>query len=374
MTTYQDLGVKKIINAAGTYTKYSGSLMSKEVLEAMEAASKDFVDIDDLLIKSGKYLADLIGVESALITAGAAAGLALSTAACIAGNNKAVKRKLPLGDNLKNEIIVQKSHRNPYDQAIITAGGEFVEIGNAIECFGWELEAAISEKTAAVFHFIQSDMFRSSLPLDEVLEIAHRHQLPVIVDAAAELPPRSNLTKFIEMGADLVLFSGGKDLRGPQSSGLMLGNKDLIDLCRANGYPNHALGRPMKLDKETIMGLTTAVELYLKEDQEMRMQKWQQQAEYIQHNLEGIAGLTGQVGFPEQPLTQPAVIPRVFFEVDKEKLGLDKEELAEKLYFAEPAVVVVFDKKHLIINPHMLKEGEEEYIVEEIARIIEGVE
>lgn len=374
MTTYQDLGVKKIINAAGTYTKYSGSLMAPEVLRAMEAASKDFVDIDELLIKSGNYLADLIGVESALITAGAAAGLALSTAACIAGNNKAVKRKLPRGDDLKNEIIVQKSHRNPYDQAIITAGGDFVEIGNAIECFGWELEAAINEKTAAVFHFVQSDMFRSSLPLDEVIEIAHRHQLPVIVDAAAELPPRSNLSKFIEMGADLVLFSGGKDLRGPQSSGLMLGNKDLIDLCRVNGYPNHALGRPMKLDKETIMGLTTAVELYLKEDQEKRMQQWQQQAEYIQHNLSGIPGLKGRVGYPEQPLTQPADIPRVFFEVDKEKLGLGKEELAEKLYFAEPSVVVVFDKKHLIINPHMLKKGEEKYIVEEIARIIEGVE
>jgi len=371
MVTYNKLGVKKIINAAGTYTKYSGSLMKAEVLAAMKAASKQFVDIDQLLSKSGQYIADLLGVEAALITAGAAAGLALSTAACIAGDNKYISRQLPLSEGLKNEFIVMKSHRNPYDQAVITAGGKFVEIGNAIETFGWELEGAISEKTAGVFFFVQSDMFRSSLGLEEVIEISHRFDLPVIVDAAAELPPVENLTKFVELGADIVLFSGGKDLRGPQSSGLMLGKRDLLNKCRSNGYPNHALGRPMKLDKETIIGLTTAIELYLKEDQNKRREQWQKQAEYIYENLKNTAGLKIELGYPEQPLTQPATIPRLFILVDKEILGFTKEELRDMLAQAEPSVIVESDRKHLLINPHMLQPGEEQIVVEKIKEIIE---
>lgn len=371
MVTYNELGVKKIINVAGTYTKYSGSLMKEEVLDAMKAASKQFVDIDELLSKSGDYIADLLGVEAALITAGAATGLALSTAACIAGNNKYISRQLPVSEGFKNEFIVMKSHRNPYDQAVITAGGKFIEIGNAIETFGWELEAAISEKTAGVFFFVQSEMFRSSLELEEVIEIAHRHNLPVIVDAAAELPPKENLTKFIKQGADIVLFSGGKDLRGPQSSGLMLGKKDLLDKCRANGYPNHALGRPMKLDKETIMGLTTAIELYLKEDQDARMDQWQEQADFMYENLKNIEGFEIELGYPSQPLTQPASIPRLFISVDKDVLGLNKEQLKDKLAQSEPIIIVETDKNYLLINPHMLQKGEEKIIVRGIKEIIE---
>ncbi|TDO85927.1 L-seryl-tRNA(Ser) seleniumtransferase [Halanaerobium saccharolyticum] len=370
MVTYNKLGVKKIINAAGTYTKYSGSLMKEEVLDAMKKASKQFVDIDELLTKSGQYIAGLLDVEAALITAGAAAGLALSTAACIAGNNKYLSRQLPLSDGLKNEFIVMKSHRNPYDQAVITAGGKFVEIGNAIETFGWELEGAVNEKTAGVFFFVQSDMFRASLTLKKIIEIAHRHNLPVIVDAAAELPPKENLTKFVNQGADIVLFSGGKDLRGPQSSGLMLGRQELLDKCRANGYPNHALGRPMKLDKETIMGLTTAIELYLNEDQKARMEQWEEQTDFMYEKLKNIEAFEIELGYPDQPLTQPASIPRLFIEVDEEILGFNKEQLRDKLAQDEPVVIVETDKNHLLINPHMLQRGEEKIIVKKFKDII----
>ncbi|HZK12345.1 MAG TPA: aminotransferase class V-fold PLP-dependent enzyme, partial [Atribacterota bacterium] len=229
MVTYQDLCIRKVINAAGTYTVYGGSLVSNEVIRAMEIASHNFVDIDELLQKTGEYIAKLIGVEAALITAGAAAGLTLSAAACMAGSKPEFINALPNTEGMKNEIIIMRCHRNPYDNAMVLAGAKFIEIGNGIETHSWELEAAIGEKTAAVAFFVQAEMLEASLPLTKVIEIAHAKNIPVIVDAAAELPPIENLSKFMKMGADIVLFSGGKDLRGPQSSGLMLGKKDMVN-------------------------------------------------------------------------------------------------------------------------------------------------
>lgn len=369
MVNYEDLGVKKIINAAGTYTKYSGSLMNPLVLEAMTEAAKDFVDIEELLEKSGKYIANLLDVEGALITSGAAAGLALATAACIAGDDLGIRNSLPKTEGLANEIIVMKSHRCPYDQAMITVGAEFVEIGNAIDTHPWELEAAIGEKTAAVAYFVQSDMLESSLPLDKVIEIIHAHNLPVLVDAAAELPPVENLKKFTKMGADIVVFSGGKDIRGPQSSGLMLGKKEIIDISRFHGYPHHAIGRPMKLDKETIIGLVTALELYLKEDHQSKMEKWEQQIDTIVAGLKTISDLEVKKDYGVQPITQPAITPRAYCTFSK-KSGITKEEVVEELYQGEPAIAIMINKKSLVINSHMLQEGEEEIVIQRLREVL----
>ncbi len=369
MANYEELGVKKIINAAGTYTKYSGSLMNPIVLEAMTEAAKNFVDIEELLEKSGKYIANLLDVEGALITSGAAAGLALATAACIAGDDLGIRNSLPKTEGLANEIIVMKSHRCPYDQAMITVGAEFVEIGNAIDTHPWELEAAIGEKTAAVAYFVQSDMLESSLPLDKVIEIVHAHNLPVLVDAAAELPPVENLKKFTEMGADIVVFSGGKDIRGPQSSGLMLGKKKIIDISRFHGYPNHAIGRPMKLDKETIIGLVTALELYLEEDHQSRMEKWQKQIVTIVAGLKTISGIEVKKDYGAQPLTQPAITPRAYCTFGKES-RITKEEVAEELYQGEPAIAIMINRRSLVINSHMLQEGEEEIVIQRLKEVL----
>lgn len=369
MANYEELGVKKIINAAGTYTKYSGSLMNPIVLEAMTEAAKNFVDIEELLEKSGKYIANLLDVEGALITSGAAAGLALATAACIAGDDLGIRNSLPKTEGLANEIIVMKSHRCPYDQAMITVGAEFVEIGNAIDTHPWELEAAIGEKTAAVAYFVQSDMLESSLPLDKVIEIVHAHNLPVLVDAAAELPPVENLKKFTEMGADIVVFSGGKDIRGPQSSGLMLGKKEIIDISRFHGYPNHAIGRPMKLDKETIIGLVTALELYLEEDHQSRMEKWEQQIVTIVAGLKTISGIEVKKDYGAQPLTQPAITPRAYCTFGKES-RITKEEVAEELYQGEPAIAIMINRRSLVINSHMLQEGEEEIVIQRLKEVL----
>lgn len=370
MVNYNDLGVKKIINAAGTYTKYGGSLISPEVIRAMEIASHNFVDIDELLQKSGKYIAKCLDVEAALITAGAAAGLTLSAAACMAGPKPEHIKKLPNTESMKNEIIIMCCHRNPYDNAMITAGVKFVEIGNAIETHSYELETAIGDKTAAVVFFVQSEMLEASLPLTKVIEIARAKNIPVIVDAAAELPPIENLKKYLKMGADIVLFSGGKDIRGPQSSGLMVGKKNIVNVCRLHGYPHHAIGRPMKLDKETIMGFVTALELYLNENHEKRMRHWENQNKRIIKGLNSIPHIQAFQGYPTQPLTQPAIIPRVYVKINAEDLGATKEYIANRLYEGDPPIAVIVEKKCLTFNPHMLVEGEEDIIIGRMKDII----
>lgn len=374
MVDYNDLGVKKIINAAGTYTKFSGSLMSHEVSKAMEIASHNFIDIDELLQKTGKYIAKSINSDAALVTAGAAAGLTLAAAACMAGSKPEYIKALPNTEGMKNEIIIMRCHRNPYDNAMITAGAKFIEIGNAIETHSWELEAAIGEKTAAIVFFIQSEMLEASLPLTKVIEIAHAKNIPVIVDAAAELPPIENLKKFTKMGADIVLFSGGKDIRGPQSSGLMLGKKDIVNVCRLHGYPHHAIGRPMKLDKETIMGFVRAIELYLNENHQKRMERWEKQVQRIIKGLSSIPHLQALQGYPTQPLTQPSTIPRVYVKLDEEVLGVTKEDIAKELYEGDPRIAVIVEKKYLTFNPHMLAEGEEDLIIERVKDIIKKID
>ncbi len=374
MIDYNTLGIKKVINAAGTYTKYGGSLISSEVICAMGIASHNFVDIDELLQKSGEYIAKCLGVEAALITTGAAAGLTLAAAACMAGSKPKCIKALPNTEGMKNEIIIMRCHRNPYDNAMITAGAKFIEIGNAIDTHSWELEAAIGEKTAAVVFFIQSEILEASLPLTKVIEIAHAKNIPVIVDAAAELPPIENLKKFNKMGADIVLFSGGKDIRGPQSSGLMLGKKDIVNICRLHGYPHHAIGRPMKLDKETIMGFVNAIELYLNENHQNRMERWEKQVQRIIKGLSSIPHLQALQGYPTQPLTQPATIPRVYVKFDEEILGVTKEDIAKELYEEDPRIAVIVEKKYLTFNPHMLAEGEEDLIIERVKDIIKKID
>ena len=370
MVSYEELGVKPIINAAGTFTKFSGSLMDEEVLDAMKKASHQFVDINELLEKTGDHLAELLNVESALVTSGAAAGMAQTTAACMAGDDPQAIRSLPDTGGLKNEVVVMRSHRNPYEQAMRGGRAEFVEIGNAIETFPWELDAAISENTGAVAYFVQSSMLEASLSLEEVIEVARNNEVPVICDAAAEIPPASNLSKFAHQGADVVLFSGGKELRGPQSSGLVLGRADIIETARLHGPPKHNIGRPMKIDKETIMGLVRAVELYLEEDHEARMNRWKEQVDNIVDGLDATPGLSVESGFPAQPFCQPATIPRVYLRFDEGKTGLTREEVKAKLREGEPAIVTETYNEALVINPHMLKKGEEETVINELKRII----
>jgi L-seryl-tRNA(Ser) seleniumtransferase len=289
---YRRLGVRPIIHGSGTTTRYGGSLLRPEALEAMREASQTLVNIDELNAAAGAAIARLLGAEAAFVTAGASSGLILQTAACIAGDDPARIARLPDTHGMRNEIVIQRAHRFAYDQAYRVAGGVLVEIGLARRTQAFELEAALTERTAAVAVLVSP--FTSPpgiLTLEQVVAIAHRRGVPVIVDAASMLPPRENLTKFLRLGADLVSFSGGKGIRGPQSTGILAGRADLVRAASLNASPNQALGRAAKTSKEEIAGLLVALELFMAEDEKAEMRRYTDVCATIVDALAGIPGL-----------------------------------------------------------------------------------
>lgn len=367
---YSSLGVKTYINAYGTVTKYGGSLMSPEVLEAMTEAASYYVELDELQRKASQELANMLGVEAAYITSGAAAGIVLSVAACIAGCDPEYIRRIPNTEGMKNEIIVLKSHLNHYEQQIRQGGGKVVEIGQNKYTHLWELERAINEKTAGVMYFVESQNVGGSLPLTDIIRIAKSANIPVLVDAAAEIPPVENLTRFLELGADLVQFSGGKDIRGPQSSGFILGRKDLIDACFLNSNPYSAIGRPFKVDKETMVGLLTAVKLYLQQDFARELEQWHAQTDYVVRVLSELPGVNVTKGVGISPGIQPECVPRTYITWDYEMYDLSKEQLVEELKQGDPGIVVsTFPQEGIDINPHMLNLGEEKIVATRVLEV-----
>jgi L-seryl-tRNA(Ser) seleniumtransferase len=312
---YRRLGVRTIIHGSGTTTRYGGSILRPEALEAMREASTALVNLDELNEAAGAAIARMLGAEAAFVTAGASAGLILQAAACIAGSDPATITRLPDTRGMRNEIILQRAHRFAYDQAYRVAGGVLVEIGLARRTQPFELEAAITEHTAAVAYLVSP--FTSPpgvLSLEQVLAIAHARGVPVIVDAASMLPPRENLTKFLRLGADLVSFSGGKGIRGPQSTGILAGRRDLVRAAALNASPNQALGRAAKTSKEEICGLVVALECFMAEDEKAEMKRYTDVCATIVEALAGIRGL--RVVVEQDPVNR--VIPHavVYFTPD----------------------------------------------------------
>ena len=353
MSDYEKLGVKRLINACATMTKYGGSLMPPEVLAAMTGAATAFVDMPSLQRHVGARIAQLTHNESVYVTSGAAAGLMLSAAACVMHRHPDACMAFPRIAELSHEAIIFKTQRNPYDFAVGQTGVTLVDI----EPTAAALRAAISGKTAAVYWFAGALAEAGDITLPEVIGIANEKALPVVVDAAAQLPPVENLWRFTRMGASLALFSGGKDLRGPQSSGLMLGRADLIDLIRPISSPNHGLGRPLKVGKEEMLGALAAVERYLALDHAAREQFCEDCVALWQGALDGIAGLKAERAFPNEA-GQPLAWCRI--SVDAAVLGKSAVDIEADLLDGDPAVVIYpADQSHFYLNPMTLQPGEE---------------
>ncbi|MCY3980068.1 MAG: aminotransferase class V-fold PLP-dependent enzyme [Chloroflexi bacterium] len=373
MGIYQELGLQDVIVATGNFTELGGSLMPEEVLEAMRAAARSFVNIQALHERAGQVIADLTGAEAGYVTSGAAAGLALGTAACITGSDPAAIYQLPDTDGLKNEVVIHKAHSNNYNRMFRLAGAKVKEVGyGAHRTLPWQLESALDERTAAVVYVVaQFLVSQTALPLPEVLRIARAKGVPVIVDAANELPPVENLRKFIEMGADLVIFSGGKDLQGPQPSGFICGRRDLIEACALNGAPNHGIGRPMKVGKEEIVGLVAALKRYVRLDHETRIASWEQKVALIVDGLADIERLCVSRVFPDYT-GRP--VPRAWLTWDEETVSRSKQEVLDALAKGSPVIRVLeeYAGKGLLIDPSTLLAGQEAIIVERLRTIFAG--
>jgi uncharacterized pyridoxal phosphate-dependent enzyme len=370
MRLYEQLGLRPIINACATLTRLGGSRMPPEVLQAMEEASRCFLDLPLLQQRVGERIAALTRNEAAYVSSGAAAGLTLATAACITGEDPAKIRQLPDLTGLKNEVIVHRAHRNGYDHAVRQVGVRLVEIGSADGTTRAQLEEAFSPQTAAFVWFQGAMTGRGDLPLPVVIEAAKARGVPVIVDAAAQLPPVSNLWHFTRIGADIAIFSGGKDLRGPQSSGLILGRRDLIRACALNGNPNASIGRPMKVGKEEMIGLLAAVERYLQMDHAARADYCERTVADWNAALNALPGVSARRDFPNEA-GQP--LPWSLVTITESAAGVSRDELMRRLEAGNPAIAVApagADSLHL--NPMTLEPGEEKIVLERIAAILSG--
>lgn len=377
MDVYRELGVEPLINAAGTLTMLGGSLMPPEVTDAMAAASRAFVDMRELHLAAGRRIAELVGVEAAHVTSGAAAGITLMAAACMTGTDGERISRLPDTTGMPNRFIVQQAHHNPYDQALRLSGGKFLDIGSHPA----ELERALQEeRVAGVFYTVAWFCRSPALPLAQVCEIARRSRVPVIVDAAAEVPPPGNLSRFIREGADLVAFSGGKAIRGPQSSGFILGRRDLVEACRLNDNPNMGVGRPMKVGKEEIVGLVKAVEMYVSKDHAVEMAVWERR---VAHILQAVADLDHVRAWKQFPYGIGQQIPHAALSWDEAALGLTHAELRERLLQGKPRIAVQlvgpvaqrssdFNAPEIRIHPHTLCEGEEIIIARRVREVLSG--
>lgn len=360
---------KNLINAAGTLTSLGGCRTRPEVIAVMAEIAGEFVPFAELHRKAGQHLALILGVEAAMITSGAAAGLTLATAACMVGDDSTLASQLPTPPP-KHKVIIQCCHRNPFERSIHLAGATLIQIGDSIRTRPQDLESALNEDVAAIAFFLQGEMLDSSLHLAETIEISHAHSIPVIVDAAAELPPKENLWVLAKKGADLVVFSGSKDLRGPQTSGLLVGRSNLISRAMAQTAPNeHVIGRPMKAGKEIVAGMVAAVEQYLAEDEAARFVEWERIATYIMNQLGDNTGLILRQFSPTQPFIQPACIPRVGISL-KASIRHTPSSLRLALYEGDPPIYVEVVGEELWINVHTLTITEAELIVKRINSII----
>ncbi len=369
---YTRLGLRPIVNASGTYTHLGGSLMPAEVIEAMNDAARHYVPIRDLTRATGDRIARLVGCEAALVTTGAAGAIFLGTAACLAGDDPDKLRRLPFTDGMKNEVVVQKLHNTMWTRQCEGAGARMVEVEHKDQ-----LERAINGRTAMIY-FLVADRhfgrFRDMLDapggkvsLEECVRIAKATRVPLLVDAAAELPPPDNLSAYTRAGVDLVAFSGGKGLRGPQNAGLLLGRRDLVGMAAQIQSPNSGIGRALKVSKETMIGMVAAVERYLKVDHAAEWNAWKAQVDHIKGVVEKIADV--ECGYVPREITNH--VPRLWVKWDEKAFNLSREECFQALQEGEPSIVALRTPLGVTIVTWMMVPGEEKIVAVRLKEVLE---
>jgi L-seryl-tRNA(Ser) seleniumtransferase len=358
---YKELGLRPLVNAAGTYTALGGSLMPPEVVEAMASAARQFVSLPELHAAVGKQIAEMLGCEAALVSAGAASALTLATAACVAGKDPEKVRRLPDTAGMKNEVIIQKAHRFGYDHAVRNVGVRLVEVETA-----QDLERAVNDRTAMML-FYNDFAAAGRIKVDEFARLGKKHGVVTLNDAAADVPPVENYTRYLTIGYDLVVFSGGKGLRGPQSTGLLLGRKDLIEAAAVNNNPHaDSVGRTNKVGKEEMVGLWAALRLFLKQDHAAVWRDWEKRVETIVELVGAVKGVKTEKFVP--PIANHSPHLRITWDA---ALGLTPAEVAKRLHDGTPRIEVrPINGEALEVSVWMLEPGEERVVGERLRDVL----
>ncbi|MSQ35254.1 MAG: aminotransferase class V-fold PLP-dependent enzyme [Dehalococcoidia bacterium] len=358
---YEKLGVKPIINAMGTQTVNGGSIMEPEVIRAMAEGSRVMVRMKDLNARASEIIAGITGAEAGMVVAGAATGMMLQAAACMTGNDPAKISRLPDTSGMKNEIIIKQNQNFGFIKSWSYSGARLVWVGNETGASPKELEAAITEKTAA-FGYLSSRWAPDSFEtLDEMIAVGRKHKIPVLVDAAAMLPPAHHLRAFVDRGADMVTFSGGKALKGPQSTGILAGKKNLIEAAAMNGSPSMAIGRVAKVCREEIVGVLVALQRYAEKDHAADQRRWLAECKVVQDALKDVPDITSRV--MQDDWLRP--VPELSIGLGKSWLAETSARVKAALNDETPPIIVGASRRpgeDLFVNPHGLQEGEADFV------------
>jgi len=359
---FKELGVRTFINAAGTYTSMTGSLMRPEVIEAIQYASLQYVSLDELQDKVGERIAQLVKAEAAMVSAGAASAITLGTAGVLTGLDEDKAKRIPTDmSGMKTEVITQKTHRVGYDHAMRNCGVTLVEVETAEE-----MEAAINDHTAMMW-FLNYANPKGQVKYEEFVSIAKKHNIPTMIDCAADVPPVENLWKYTEMGFDLVCFSGGKGIRGPQSAGLLLGRKDLIAAARFNAPPRgDRVARISKVNKEEILGMMVALENYLERDHQKDWELWEFQINHISDAAKSVDGVETEIHVPEIANH----VPSLKISWDEDKIQATPDEVRQALRDGHPSIETVGGSESVNITTWMMNPGEERIVATRIREIL----
>jgi uncharacterized pyridoxal phosphate-dependent enzyme len=358
---FAELGVRPFINAAGTYTSMTASLMPPEVIAAYEYASKRFVMLDEVHDKVGERIASLLRAEAAMVTCGAASALTLGTAAVLTGKDQQKMIDLPNLTGMKSEVIIQKAHRFGYDHAVRNCGVKLVEVESPDE-----VDRAVNEKTAMML-FYNAAAPPGPIPDVEFVRLGKKHGIPTFNDAAADVPPVENFWKYTAMGFDLVAISGGKGIRGPQSAGLLLGRKDLIEAARLNAPPNgNTVGRGMKVNKEEMLGMLVALEMFLKKDHALEGKEFEQRAELIRASATAVPGVKAEVFVP--PVSNHVPHIRISWDGGDEAAAA---AVVKAMKEGEPSIVIRNEKEALVVGVWMMQPGEDKVVARRLRQVLE---
>ncbi len=361
---FKELGVRTFINAAGTYTSMTGSLMRKEVTDAINYGATEYVNLDELHDKVGDRIAQLLECEYATVSSGAFGAMTIGLAGVMCGMDTEKVAQLPDTTGLKDEVIVQEAHDIGYTHALINTGAKLVKVKTA-----QDLEKAINKNTAMLW-FLNANTDQGEIDREAFVALGKKHDIPTFIDCAADVPPVDNLFKFTKMGFDLVAFSGGKGIRGPQSAGLLLGKRKYIEAARLHTPPRGTtIARGMKVNKEEVLGMLAALEVYLAKDHKKEWELWENQIKLISDSALSVKGVETEIHVPPHANHVPSL--RITW--DENVVTITKDEMRKRLREGHPSIETVGGKEEVGITTWMMEPGQERTVAQRVKEVLANV-